>query len=67
MLGDDVEPVPRRPIINIPKLIAEGTPAEIQIVLGWLLDTRRLIVALPDENMTAWAGDIRKIIKDKKV
>jgi hypothetical protein len=41
--GDD-EPVPRRENLSAPKLVAEGTPAEIQIVLGWDLDARRLLV-----------------------
>jgi hypothetical protein len=65
--GDGVEPVPRRPIINIPKLQAEGTPAEIQVVLGWSLDTRRLLVALPDDKQIAWAGDIRNFLKARRM
>ena len=32
--GDDDEPIVRRPILSIPKLIGEGSPAEVQIVLG---------------------------------
>jgi len=66
-VGDNNEPVPRRPIINIPKLLAEGTPAEIQIVLGWTLDTRRLLISLPDDKMTAWTGDITVIRKQRSV
>jgi hypothetical protein len=64
---DDNEPVPRRPIINIPKLITEGTPAEIQIVLGWQLDSHRLMVALPNDKLTAWSGVIKKFIEKKSV
>jgi hypothetical protein len=40
------EPIPRRPIFSPEKLSAEGTPAERQIVLGWLLDTRRLLLLI---------------------
>jgi hypothetical protein len=43
----DDEPIPRRENLSVPKLIAEGTPAEEQIVLGWFLETRRLIIKLP--------------------
>jgi hypothetical protein len=40
----DSEPIPRRENISVPKLVAEGTPAEDQIILGWCLETRRLVV-----------------------
>ncbi|KAI2498100.1 hypothetical protein MHU86_16410 [Fragilaria crotonensis] len=59
--GDEEEPVPRRPILSQPKLIAEGRPEEVQTVLGWRLDTRRLEIALPKDKYVAWLGDIKKI------
>ena len=59
--GDDDEPIIRRPILSIPKLIAEGIPAEVQIVLGWRLDTRRLLIALPDDKYLAWTDDLSRI------
>jgi hypothetical protein len=65
--GEANEPVPRRPLISIPKLLAEGSPAELSIVLGWLLNTRRLLVALPDDKFIAWTGDIRAIITVRRV
>ena len=65
--GDANEPIPRRPILSIPKLIAEGTPAEIQIVLGWLINTRRLTVALPDDKFLAWKSDVQHIITERRV
>ena len=37
--GEDAEPLPRRAILSLPKLKAEGSPAEHQTVLGWDLDT----------------------------
>jgi hypothetical protein len=58
----DNEPIPRRPIFGPEKLAAEGTPAEIQTVLGWLLDTRRLRLALPVDKFLAWSGDIVVVI-----
>ena len=38
------EPVPRKETLSLPKLEAEGTPSEMMIVLGWWLDTRRLLL-----------------------
>ena len=38
--GDNEEPLPRRPKLSIPKLMAEGRPEEVQTVLGWTIDTR---------------------------
>jgi hypothetical protein len=57
--GDASEPIPRRPILSQPKLAAEGSPAEVQIVLGWKIDTRRLLVSLPDDKFEAWVADLR--------
>ncbi len=59
--GEDSEPVPRRPILSIPKLIAEGRPEEVQTVLGWTLDTRRLEISLPLDKYTAWSTDIKRV------
>jgi hypothetical protein len=60
--GDDAEPVPRRPLLSNEKLIAEGAPDEVQIVLGWVLDCRRLLAALPADKFDAWTADILKVI-----
>ena len=64
--GGDAEPVPRRSILSGPKLAAEGTPAEVQIVLGWALNTRRLLLALPYDKFVAWSSDLAKVIRDKR-
>ena len=41
---------------------AEGTPKEIQIVLGWLINTRLLVMSLPNDKYLAWKNDIQKLI-----
>jgi hypothetical protein len=51
----------------LPKLIAEGSPAELQLVLDWLLNTRKLLVSLPFDKFVAWSGDITAVIKAKRV
>ena len=60
--GDKLEPIPRRPLLSQPKLLAEGSPAEVQIVLGWRIDTRRLRIELPDDKFLAWSRDLEKIM-----
>jgi hypothetical protein len=60
--GEEKEPVPRKPLFAPDKLIAEGTPAEIMMVLGWLLNTRLLLVRLPPDKFVAWSADLIKII-----
>ena len=48
--GDSNEPITRRNLLSVPKLLAEGSCDEVQIVLGWRIDTRRMLVALPDDK-----------------
>jgi hypothetical protein len=63
--GDRVEPVPRRPLLGPEKLEAEGRSSERQVVLGWEINTRRLIVALPHDKYRAWDNDLAEIINQK--
>jgi hypothetical protein len=57
----------RRALLSLPKLLAEGSPDEIQSVLGWWIDTRRMNKALPDDKFQVWMGNIDGIIgRDKK-
>jgi hypothetical protein len=60
------EPIQRRGLLSDLKLIAEGTPEEIQIVLGWSMDTRRLLLSLPTDKFDAWMQDITKISTSRK-
>jgi hypothetical protein len=62
----DAEPVKRRDIVSNPKLVAEGGPAEDQIVLGWILNTRTLLVILPSDKFEAWVSDLKVIIAERK-
>ena len=58
------EPVTRRGLLSDPKLIAEGTPAEVQLVLGWSLNTRSLSILLPPDKFEAWSSDLHTIIRN---
>ena len=61
--GEKAEPIKRRALLSLPKLLAEGSPDDIQIVLGWWIDTRRMTIALPDDKFDAWMEDINEIIR----
>ena len=60
------EPLPRSALLNETKLAAEGALEETKIVFGWKLDTRRLLISLPDHKFVAWTSQIRNIIETKK-
>ena len=60
--GDANEPIPRRPILSQLKLLVEGSPSEAQVFLGWTIDTRRLLIALPGDEYTACAEDLGQIL-----
>jgi hypothetical protein len=60
--GDNLKPIIRQKILSIPKLLAEGLLAEHPIVLGWMLDTRRLLISLPDAKYQAWTESIKCIL-----
>ena len=44
---------------------AEGGPAEEKICLGWLLNTRKLLVSLPLHKFKAWDKEIDEILAKK--
>ena len=59
--GDDLEPVPRKPLLAPDKLEAEGRSSEIQVVLGWEIRTRTFEVRLPHDKFAAWISDVQTV------
>ena len=57
----------RQDIISDEKNDAEGAPEEKKICLGWLLNTRQLLVSLPTHKYNTWDDQIASIIKQKSV
>jgi len=64
---DPNDDLPRVNIISSKKLKAEGTLEEIKTVLGWVINTRNLLISLPPDKHKKWSSDITKIIQSKKV
>jgi len=55
--------IPRKDIISLKKLQAEGQLSEVKIIIGWEINTRLLTIALPAHKATAWTNDIETIIE----
>ena len=47
------------------KLESEALLEEQKVILGWLVDFRRLLICLPENKFVAWSEAIRKMIKDE--
>ena len=57
--------IQRNNMIADDKNEAEGAPEETKICLGWILDTRRLLVTLPDHKFIAWSAQTQATIDQK--
>jgi len=44
------------------KLKSEAHLEEQKIILGWLIDFRRLLICLPENKYVAWSEAIQKMI-----
>jgi hypothetical protein len=49
------------------KLAEEGQLMERFIILGWIIDTRRLLISLPQKKFKRWNKELGEIIHRKKV
>ena len=56
------EPLPWDAMLAIEKALAEGTLAEIQIVLGWLIDTHQLLISLPPEKFNRCIAELNAVL-----
>ena len=61
-LGTD-ESLQRDDPLSLTKFIAEATPAECKIILGWDIDTRRLLICLPTLKFNEWTLQVTQISK----
>ena len=57
----------RQGFISDDKTEAEGAPAERKIVLGWMVDTRQLLVSLPSHKFIAWSNEIHTLMRQQSV
>ncbi len=58
------ESFPRDDILAIPKFLAEAKPSERKMILGWVVDTRQFIVALPPDKHRSWTQALDRILSN---
>jgi hypothetical protein len=58
----DEELIPREPMEARNKLVAEATPEEIKLILGWMMDFRSLIISLPNNKHMVWSRSIQELL-----
>jgi hypothetical protein len=61
------EVIPRDPHLQGPKNDDMGRPKEIKLVLGWIVNTRALLMSQPQEKCAAWSADIAQAINKECV
>ena len=60
------EPILRKNMASLDKLMAEGGLSEIKNILGWTWDFRRHIISLPTNKYVAWSDNLKSIIIARK-
>ncbi len=69
LLGHPLSPnesLPCDDILSLKKLLAKAMPAECQIILGWIIDTHQLLIALPRNKFVAWTNAIKTLLNTDK-
>jgi hypothetical protein len=64
---DTNEQIMREDCLSLGKFKEGGSLSEEPIILGWLINTRLLTIALPTIKFKYWLSDLKHIIKSKKV
>lgn len=65
--AEPLDYIPRKYIISLKKLLAEGHMEESKFVLGWEVNTRSLSISLPSDKHCNWTLQISNMISDKQV
>jgi hypothetical protein len=56
------EAMARDDVLSLKKFLAEATPDEQKVILGWQIDTRVMTIALPEHKYIAWARSITDML-----
>jgi len=60
-------PTNRANLTALNKLLAEGALEEVKLILGWQIDTRRMLISLPEDKHDMWVADLQKVMKDGRI
>ena len=58
--------LPRQDFTAADKNEAEGAPEEVKIVLGWELNTREMLIKLPEHKYKAWPTKLSSFLTRKR-
>jgi hypothetical protein len=64
---NSLDPIPRKDIISLKKLLAEGQMEESKTILGWLINTRTLSISLPLDKHLSWSSQISTLASAPQV
>jgi hypothetical protein len=64
---DERESVIRDDCLSLGKFKEEGTLSEVPTILGWVINTRALAIALPQRKTKYWLEELRGVISAKKI
>jgi hypothetical protein len=64
---DENETITREDCLSLGKLQEEGTLSEVPIILGWVLNTRLLTIALLRKKANYWLAELKNIMVSKKI
>ncbi len=59
--GVEEESFPRDDLLAVSKFLAEARPSKRIIILGWVVNTRALVLSLPSDKHRAWVEDLRAL------
>eukprot|EP00957_Ditylum_brightwellii_P027183 2054545-Ditylum_brightwellii.AAC.1 len=59
------KPIEREDILQQTKMEGEGTPSELKIFLGWLMDLHLFLASLPQYKSNAWMKEITDLLGGK--
>jgi len=63
----DSESLQWEDLLAFNKMLAEGSPKESKIILGWEVNTRLLRLRLPQDKFMSWNAEIDHILRLKTV
>lgn len=56
---DTEESFPRDDFLAVSKFLAEARPSERKVILGWVVNTRTLVISLPADKHLTWTKELQ--------
>jgi hypothetical protein len=58
------DPIARDDVLSISKFLAEAAPSEVKTILGWMVNTRHLLLSLPPNKVRPWSASVQAMLDD---